>query len=297
MRNEDDIIREALELDVNVPDGLNNRILHAVDRKKRNNGFLRAAATVATCILVLFGTVTAVDAATGGKIADYFKGKIESFIYGNGSHTAREGVQKNGEQWERVIFIEDGIVFSHPVSEDAIEYNLYLKVAGSDGYDHFISLSAAVEKDAPAKELYYIIRGNFLESIGGYQGENEKQQILAALKEAAASAETEAVKEALTDVAQDYANNRKIFFKDWPGAFWGEENNIILFEDITDLPTGDIAVIVNPVDETQKSWMAVIRNDDSRVISSISSGSIYSEESLQEIKGNGIPVYDLRKTK
>ena len=76
MSREDELIRDALKLDVTPSDEINNRILRTATRKKARGGFMRVALTVALCFIVFFGTVTAVDAAIGGKLAEFIKEKI-----------------------------------------------------------------------------------------------------------------------------------------------------------------------------------------------------------------------------
>ena len=76
MSREDELIRDALKTNVTASNELNNKILRTAERKKSHAGLMRAAVTVALCFIVFFGTVTAVNAATGGAITDFIKGKF-----------------------------------------------------------------------------------------------------------------------------------------------------------------------------------------------------------------------------
>ena len=213
MSREDELIRESLKLDINAFDETNDRILRTVGQKKGNSGFVRATVTVAACFAMLFGTGIIVNAATGGRVIEYLRGAIDSqiFIYGNGSNTIQESVQKDGELWQQVEYVEDNVVMSHPISSDETEYSLYLKVNGLDGNNSFISLQTSVMEGQTSEELYYAIRGDFLSMLTKFQDSGQKEQILTGLKEAAENADSLAVRDALLDLASDYENNHRIW--------------------------------------------------------------------------------------
>lgn len=297
MSREDELIREALKLDIRASDEINSRILRTVDRKKSNRGFLRTAVTAAACCILIFGTGIIVDAATGGRVLEYLRGKIDNqtYVYDNGSDTIRESVQKDGEEWEQVEYVEDNVVMSHPVSEDKTEYSLYLKVTNMNGKAEFISLQASVTEGQTTEDLYYAIRGDFLSMITRFRKPDEKKQILTGLKEAAENTDSKAVRDALLDLSSDYENNHRIFSFDLPGKWWGEDGDIVIFEDISNLPYGKAAIVVDTVDNREKSWIFELQIDnDTLFVTQYDRGEMYSEEYYQELLEKKIPVYDLR---
>lgn len=297
MSREDEFFREALKLDISASDEINSRILRTVDRKKHNGVFLRTAVTAVTCCIVLLGTGIIVDAATGGRVAEYLRGKIDNktCVYGNGSNTNLEIVQKDGEEWEQVEYIEDNVVMSHPISADETNYSLYLKVTDMNGNSNFINLLASVRVGETTEELYYAIRGKFLWIITRFRNPNEKEQILTGLKEAAENTDSMAVRDALLDLSSDYEKNHRIFYVDMPGKWWGEDGDIVIFEDISNLPSGKVAIIVDTVDDKEKSWIFVLRIDDNILfVDQYDSGEMYSEKYYQELLEKEIPIYDLR---
>lgn len=298
MSGEDEFFREALKLDISASDEINKRILRTVDRKKNNGGYMRTAVTVVVCCIVLLGTVTVVDASTGGRIVEYLRGMIDNktYVYGNGSNTNQEIVQRDDEEWEQVKYIEDNVVMSHPISADETEYSLYLKVTDMNGKGGFINLLASVKEGETTEDLYYAIRGEFLWMITRFQNPNEKEQILTGLKEAAENTDIMAVRDALLDLSSDYENNRRIFYADVPGKWWGEDGDIVIFEDISNLPSGEVAIIVNTVDDKEKSWIFVLRIEDNILfVDQYDRGEMYSEKYYQELIEKEIPIYDLRK--
>jgi len=107
-----------------------------------------------------------------------------------------------------------------------------------------------------------LIRGHFYWMISKFRNPDEKEQILAALKEAAGNTDSTAVRDALLDLSSDYENNRRTFYNELPGDLWGKEGRIVFFEDVTDLPSGKVAITVNPVDDKDMSWIFVLQIDD-----------------------------------
>ncbi len=298
MNREDEMIREALKLDINASDELNNRVLRSVERKKRSYGFLRTAATVAACLIVLLGTVTIVDAATGGRLFNAVKKKFyrETYVYENGSNAIVEIVRRDGEDWEKITYIDENVILYRPISAEEAGYWLCLKVIDRRGYNCFITLDAEGD-DASTQDMYYAIRGGFRGILAKYRDANEKKQILNGLHDAAAHSEIENVRKALSDLASDLERERKIFYKSLPGYYWGEEGNLIFFEDLTDLPVGDAAILVNTVDGREADWVVMVTIDDSLVVENSSSWIISSEKDYQDLVDSGIPIYDRRKAK
>jgi hypothetical protein len=294
---DDELIREALKLNISVSDEVNSRVLRTVDRKKYHVGFGRTAVIAATCFIVLFGTGIIADAATGGRVGEYLRGKIDNltYVYENGSNTNLEIVQKDGEEWEQVEYIEDNVVMSHPISADKTEYSLYLKVTDKNGNGRFISLVASVQEGETTEKLYYAIRGEFLWLITRFQNPNEKEQILTGLKEAAENTDSMTIRDALIDLSSDYENNHRIFYVNLPGKTWGEDEDIVIFEDISDLPFGEAAIVVNPVDNKEESWIFELQIDNNNFVTEYDRGAVYSDEYYQELLEKKISVYDLRK--
>lgn len=297
MNREDELIREALKLNISASDEINNRVLRTVDRKKHNGVLGRTALVVVTCCIMLLGTGIIVNAATEGRMVEYLRGKIDNMThaFGNGSDTELEIVQKDGEEWEQVIYVQDNVVMSHPVSADETEYSLYLKVNDGHGKACFIHLLASVKEGETTEELYYAIRGGYLWTITRFQNPNEKEQILIGLKEAAENTDSMEVRDALLDLSSDYENNHRIFYEDMPGKWWGEDGDIVIFEDISNLPSGEVAIIVDTVDDKEKSWIFVLQIDDNKLfVDQYDRGGIYQEEYYQELLEKEIPIYDLR---
>lgn len=297
MNREDELIREALKSDIVASDEINSRILRTVDRKRSSSGFLRTAVTVAACCILIFGTGIIVDAATGGRVLEYLRGKIDNqtYVYDNESDTIQESVLKDSEEWEQVEYVEDHVVMSHPVSEDETEYSLYLKVTDMYGKAEFISLQASVTEGQTTEDLYYAIRGGFLSMITKFRKPDEKKQILTGLKEAAENTDSMAIRDALLDLSSDYENNHRIFSFDLPGKWWGEDGDIVIFEDISNLPYGKAAIVVDTVDNREKSWIFELQIDnDTLFVTQYDRGEMYSEEYYQELLVKKIPVYDLR---
>ena len=256
MSRNDEIIREALKLNVGASDEVNRMVLHSIKEKKETSSFKRVLGSVASVAIMLLGTGVVANAATEGRVAEILRGIIDnqSYVYENGSDIVLENVQKDGEEWEQVEYIQDNVIMSHPLSEDQTEYSLYLKVTGADGIDSFISLQTSVMEGQTTEDLYYAIRGDFLRIITQYRDKNEKAQIIAGLREAVENTDTIAIREALLDLIFDYENDKRIFYVNLPGELWGEDNNIIIYEDISDLPVGNSTIEVSTVDD-KESWI------------------------------------------
>ena len=76
MSKEDEMIKEALKLDVNASDELNRKIIENVGKKKSNVYILRVAAIAASFFAVVLGTGIIANAATDNGIIEYVKGVI-----------------------------------------------------------------------------------------------------------------------------------------------------------------------------------------------------------------------------
>ena len=296
---EDEVIREALKLDITVPDGLNSRILRAVDRKKRSSAFMRTAVTAAVCFLIFLGMGAIVKATSGVAITELMKEKIEnwSYVYENGSDVKREIVREDGEVFEEITFVKEKVVVRHAISDEETNYWLCLKVTDAKGYNYFIELDAAVDKTAPLRDLYYAIRGGFRSLLEYHHGANEKRQILEGLREAAEHTQMTVVRNALLDLASDYENDRRIYYEYLPGKYWGVGGEVIYFEDLSDLPTGDSYIIIDPVNDKQLPFICSVHIEDGRQIVLFTTAEVYSEENLKEAEESGLPVYDLRRDK
>ena len=301
MNREDELIREALQLDVCPSEELNRKILQSAEEKRRpNRSALRTLATVAAIIIVLLGTATVVNAATGGKVTEYLKEKISklTYIFGYGSNVTKELVQEPDGEWsEKVTFADDGVSFKVRISTNVVSYDLFLKIACEHygvKYDSFTHLTTFLQEGDPEEALYYDIRGGFHKNLRDYQRDEEKAQVLTALREAAAHADRDAVKNGLLDLAADLEQNRRIFYNSIPWGLRGSDGWDIFFVDITELPLGEAAIIVESV-SGKKCW--VYRGIVEETGMNYTSSWFYTEESVRALRNDGVTVYDLRKTK
>ena len=103
-----------------------------------------------------------------------------------------------------------------------------------------------------------------------------------------------AVRDALLDLASDYENNHRIFYVNLPGKWWGENGNIVIFEDISHLPSGKIAIVADVVDNSEKSWIFELQIDNDMFVKQYERGTIYSDDYYQELIEKEIPIFDLR---
>ncbi len=301
MNGEDEIIREALKLEINASDEINRRILQSAEAepRKAGYGFLRIAVTVMVFLLIFMGTATVVNAATGGKLFKALREKIArwTYVFENGSKAAVEIVEKDNKTWEKITYIEDDAAFWIPISEDETTYILALRFIDHYGRRCYMPLSVSLSEGEPEENMYYAIRGWFYSSIAQFQEPEEKEQILRGLRNAAENTDVAAVRDGLLDLAADYENNRRIFFYTCPGEYFGEEGSIVCIADLTDFPTGNAVLIVDPVDEKQKSQIFTVWIDEKNRTTDWNSWVTFSEEAYRNVLESGMPVYDLRRTK
>lgn len=294
MSKEDEMIKEALKLDVNASDELNRKIIENVGKKKSNVYILRVAAIAASFFAIVLGTGIIANAATDNGIIEYVKGVIDNrfYVFGNGSNTETTFVEKDGENVREVVFKDDEVVFYNPVEDGKTEYSLYLKVKG-DGMDDFILLSASVDEGASTEELYYTIKGDFWFMLKDYKDANRKVQITHGLREAAKNADIDTIKNALNDLADEYEGNRRVFYFNFPAEIYNTNERTIVYEDITDLPLGDSAIIVNTVND-EKTFIFEITVSENENLIDYNYGNLYSDEYYQELTDKNLPIYDLR---
>jgi len=294
MSKEDEMIKEALKLDVNASDELNRKIIENVGKKKSNVYILRLAAIAASFFAIVLGTGIIANAATDNGIIEYVKGVIDNrfYVFGNGSNTETTFVEKDGENVREVVFKDDEVVFYNPVEDGETEYSLYLKVKG-DGTDDFILLSASVDEGASTEELYYTIKGDFWFMLKDYKDANRKVQIAHGLREAAKNADIDAIKNALNDLADEYEGNRRVFYFNFPAEIYNANERTIVYEDITDLPLGDSVIIVNTVND-EKTFIFEITVSENENLIDYNYGNLYSDEYYQELTDKNLPIYDLR---
>ena len=296
MSKEDEMIKEALKLDVNASDELNRKIIENVGKKKSNVYILRVAAIAASFFAIVLGTGIIANAATDNGIIEYVKGVIDNrfYVFGNGSNTETSFVEMDGQNVQQVDFKDDDVVFYNPIEDGETEYSLYLKVKG-DGMDDFILLSASVDEGASTEELYYTIKGCFWYTLTlkEFQDADKKAQIIAGLREAAGNADIDAIKNALNDLADEYEGNRRVFFFNFPAEIYNTNERAIVYEDITDLPLGDSAIIVNTVND-EKTFIFEITVTENENLIDYNSGNLYSDEYYQELTDKNLPIYDLR---
>lgn len=300
MNREDEMIREALKVDVSPSEMLNNEILRTVGRKKSGHGILRALATAAACLIVFVGTVTLVDAASGGSLLEYVKEKLAgtSYIYGNGSTTTQEIVEdEDGKLMKKVTYVEDGVMMGHYVDSHTTEYSLYLKIVHTDRgrtINSFYSMTTIAKDDTSDEELYYSVRGSHRTVLLNFNKPDEKAQVLEALRAAAEKTDVAAVRNGYLDLADDLEENRKILYYSLPGEFWGEDGYIVFFEDLTEFPKGEYAVIADSVVGHQ-CWIIEVQVTDNNV--DVRSAITYTEENCEEAAGSGKTICDRRKTR
>lgn len=296
MSKEDEMIKEALKLDVNASDELNRKIIENVSKKKSNVYIIRVAAIAASFFAVVLGTGIIANAATDNGIIEYVKGVIDNrfYVFGNGSNTETSFVEMDGQNVQQVDFKDDDVVFYNPIEDGETEYSLYLKVKG-DGMDDFILLSASVNEGASTEELYYTIKGCFWYTLTlkEFQDPDKKAQIIAGLREAAGNADIDAIKNALNDLADEYEGNRRVFFFNFPAEIYNTNERAIVYEDITDLPLGDSAIIVNTVND-EKTFIFEITVSENENLIDYNYGNLYSDEYYQELTDKNLPIYDLR---
>ncbi|MBP5529217.1 MAG: hypothetical protein J6X80_04115 [Lachnospiraceae bacterium] len=294
MSKEDEMIKEALKLDVNASDELNRKIIENVGKKKSNVYILRVAAIAASFFAIVLGTGIIANAATDNGIIEYVKGVIDNrfYVFGNGSNTEATFVDIAGKNVQQVDFKDDEVVFYNPVEDGETEYSLYLKVK-SDDMDDFILLSASVDEGASTEELYYTIKGSFWYMLKDFKDANKKAQIIDGLREAANNADIDAVKRALNDLADEYEGNKRIFYFNFPAEIYNASERTIVYEDITDLPAGDSAIIVNTVND-ELTFIFEISISDNENLIDFNLGNLYSDEYYQELADKNLPIYDLR---
>lgn len=294
MSKEDEMIKEALKLDVNASDELNRKIIENVGKKKSNVYILRVAAIAASFFAIVLGTGIIANAATDNGIIEYVKGVIDNrfYVFGNGSDTETSFVEMDGQNVQQVDFKDDQVVFYNPIEDGETEYSLYLKVKGN-GMDDFILLSASVDEGASTEELYYTIKGDFWLMLKDYKDANRKVQIAHGLREAATNADIDAIKNALNDLADEYEGNRRVFYFNFPAEIYNANERTIVYEDITDLPPGDSAIIANTVND-EKTFIFEITVSENENLIDYNYGNLYSDEYYQELTDKNLPIYDLR---
>ena len=296
MSKEDEMIKEALKIDINASDELNRKIIENVGKKKSNVYILRVAAIAASFFAIVLGTGIIANAATDNGIIEYVKGVIDNrfYVFGNGSNTETSFVEMDGQNVQQVDFKDDQVVFYNPIEDGETEYSLYLKVKG-DGMDDFILLSASVDEGASTEELYYTIKGCFWYTLTlkEFQDADKKAQIIAGLREAAGNADIDAIKNALNDLADEYEGNRRVFFFNFPAEIYNTNERAIVYEDITDLPLGDSAIIVNTIND-EKTFIFEITVSENENLIDYNYGNLYSDEYYQELTDKNLPIYDLR---
>lgn len=303
MNREDELIREALQLDVCPSEKLNRTILQSAEEKRRpNRSALRTLATVAAIIIVLLGTATAVNAATGGKITEFIKEKLFklTYVYENGSNVKKELVEGPDGEWvEKVTFVEDNVTMYIEVSSEVTSYDLLLKIISEKSgnqHDNFIHLRTFLHEGDPEEALYYEIRGGFRRLLldSEFRHEKEKTQVLAALRDAAQHADRDSVKNGLLDLAADLEGNRRMFYD---RVLWGADESDgwdIFFEDLSEIPAGEAAIVVTSLNGTQsRVYLGAITETTMEWKRSW----FYTEDCVRSLRNDGISVYDLRKTK
>jgi len=170
MSREDELIRDALKTDVTASNELNNKILRTVERKKSYAGLMRAAVTVALCFIVFFGTVTAVNAATGGAITDFIKGKfgrkkdpvaVKTITFAVPSNCRID--EKNLELFNEAL-LEDGHHYKLEIKSIMVDEN-YLTTLQRDMGRGLIDVASLGYSSVNGNESYDVIRSGLVMSL------------------------------------------------------------------------------------------------------------------------------------
>ena len=94
-------------------------------------------------------------------------------------------------------------------------------------------------------------------------------------------------------MADEYEGNRRVFFFNFPAEIYNTNERAIVYEDITDLPLGDSAIIVNTVND-EKTFIFEITVSENENLIDYNYGNLYSDEYYQELTDKNLPIYDLR---
>lgn len=296
MNREDELIREALQLDVCPSEELNKKVLQSAEQRTPKRSVLRTLATVAACIIVLIGTATAVNAALGGRISDFFKEKFSklTYVFDNGSKVEKEWVEGPNGQWsEKITFVDDNVTLYIEPDAGVTSYDLILKIVDRH-HNNFVHLSTFLKEGDPDEALYYEIRGEFRRQLLKFRKDEEKAQVLTGLREAAQHADRDSVKNGLLDLASDLEENRRIFYRRIYRLETESNEWDIFFADVSELPMGEAAIILESANGTA-SWifLGTITEDTMEWKHSW----FYSEDICRTLRNFGTTVYDMRETK
>ena len=296
MSRDDELIREALQLDVCPSEELNKKVLQSAEQRTPKRSVLRTLATVAACIIVLIGTATAVNAALGGRISDFFKEKFSklTYVFDNGSKVEKEWVEGPNGQWsEKITFVDDNVTLYIEPDAGVTSYDLILKIVDRR-HNNFVHLSTFLKEGDPDEALYYEIRGEFRRQLLKFRKDEEKAQVLTGLREAAQHADRDSVKNGLLDLASDMEENRRIFYRRIYRLETESNEWDIFFADVSELPMGEAAIILESANGTA-SWifLGTITEDTMEWKHSW----FYSEDICRTLRNFGTTVYDMRKTK
>ena len=296
MSREDELIREALQLDVCPSEELNKKVLQSAEQRTPKRSVLRTLATVAACIIVLIGTATAVNAALGGRISDFFKEKFSklTYVFDNGSKVEKEWVEGPNGQWsEKITFVDDNVTLYIEPDAGVTSYDLILKIVDRR-HNNFVHLSTFLKEGDPDEALYYEIRGEFRRQLLKFRKDEEKAQVLTGLREAAQHADRDSVKNGLLDLASDLEENRRIFYRRIYRLETESNEWDIFFADVSELPMGEAAIILESANGTA-SWifLGTITEDTMEWKHSW----FYSEDICRTLRNFGTTVYDMRNTK
>lgn len=296
MSRDDELIREALQLDVCPSEELNKKVLQSAEQRTPKRSVLRTLATVAACIIVLIGTATAVNAALGGRISDFFKEKFSklTYVFDNGSKVEKEWVEGPNGQWsEKITFVDDNVTLYIEPDAGVTSYDLILKIVDRH-HNNFVHLSTFLKEGDPDEALYYEIRGEFRRQLLKFRKDEEKAQVLTGLREAAQHADRDSVKNGLLDLASDLEENRRIFYRRIYRLETESNEWDIFFADVSELPMGEAAIILESANGTA-SWifLGTITEDTMEWKHSW----FYSEDICRTLRNFGTTVYDMRETK
>lgn len=291
MKQEEDLIRDSLRLEMQVSDVINRRVFGRIERLGNQWNMMKTAASFVICVVAVLTTGLIADASTGGRVVSYLRGKADNQSYvETGNNVIKEKVLEEDAEIEKIIYVDDKVEFYHEMKDEITQYYLNMKIDAEENEekDDFIQLSAYVKKGQTSEELYYAIRDSFLWSLTQRQvSANKKAQIIEKLRDAANNAETEAVRDALLGVADDYEYNHKILSFIFPGEW-------IIFEDLSDLPVGKCVVIADTVGNKAGSYIVPLWIQQDSTYLKWENMVPYSEDKLQEFVDDKTVIYDRR---
>lgn len=298
---DDEFIRDALQYDVGSRQELNSRILNNLEQKRRGTSYRKSVLVFVLVLCALVGSGFGVNAATGGRLIELVRGKIdnETYVISGTQTSVEERVNPDGTVMEIVNFEEDRACLENPILEGQTLFSMAFRIE-TDGIIHFFNVNASVsaEKGETTEDLYYAIISSFHRyfSDNWYYREDVKAEVVKGIKEAIAKTKLEAVRDALTDFLYNYENNRKIYIDEW---HLDRKLNIVakswICEDLTGLDAGHIAIVTNATYGREETYiLEIFANDAENPQIGSSQLMFFEQDKLDELKNQGVRIYDRR---